>query len=87
MLLYGEILKVVGLSPFLAYFEPRKKQLLAQKIEPLNGIGRNFRFSKEKKFLTICEKFGLLCEKSFRVQENEKTRWHVYLAWPIPYLL
>ena len=56
MLLYGEILKLAGLSHFLAYFGPCKKQLLALKIEPLNGIGRNFKFSKEKKFLTIGEK-------------------------------
>ncbi len=41
---------------FLAYFGPCKKQLSALKIEPLDGIGRNFKCSKEKKFLTIAEK-------------------------------
>ncbi len=35
MLLYWKILKLAGLSHFLAYFEPRKKQLLALKIEAM----------------------------------------------------
>ena len=26
---------------------------------------------------------GQLCGKLFRVQQNEKTCWHIYLTWPI----
>ncbi len=51
LVLYGETLKVAGLSHFLSNFGHLKKQLLALKIEPLNQSQRNFEFGKLKEFL------------------------------------
>ena len=89
MLLYGEILELAGLSHYLAYFGPCKKQLLAVKIEPLNGIEWNFKFSKGKKFLTIAKKDNSV-EKHLGGKKMQKHggrfTWHGLYNDPFEYL-
>ena len=49
------MVKLAELSHFLADFGPSQKMVLALKFEPLDQTTPNFRFSKEKIFLTSPE--------------------------------
>ncbi len=58
MLLYGKMVKLAELE--LADYGPPPKMVLALKFEPLDQTRPNFRFSKEKIFLTSAEKDNLV---------------------------